>query len=267
MKKHRIILICLALSVLFNLILLSFGLIYLQYTGLSFSYAISRIPYALSCAKSTKADTQHNILKEVITEAYPQLETDISEYEEVCILREWAASVIDCSDYPLLLSVRYSDLGSWSAYDIYRAFQNDLGGAWCADSALFLIKVYQLFGFEAYYASWGTTLSVTHAVTLVSINHEGRQILSIQDAYFNFTYEDVNGEPMDYFDMLRLLKEKRDDEIEVIKPEITLTRDTFFYGMNGLMEIFNCSDVELLKRAENEGDNIYKTLVYLRRRL
>lgn len=175
-------------------------------------------------------------LRQIILDDCPKLKyKNITEYQKVCILRNWAANVIDCSDYDLLLNKRpaYTLL---SAYEIYQFFDQNEGGVWCDGSSVFLLKVLGLFDFESYRLAYGSREpgGLTHAVTLVKIQEGENEILSVQDAYFNTTYETSTGEPLDYFDLLRLLKDKRANEIVLVEPVPPLTREVHrIIGMEG----------------------------------
>ena len=167
-------------------------------------------------------------LKQIILNDCPELKSkNITDYQKICIIRNWAANVIDCSDFDLTLDRRIANFYSLTAYEIYQLFDQDKGGVWCAGSSEFLKKALRLFGFEAYdlYYGFKEPGGYTHAVTLVKIQEGESEILSVQDAYFNTTYELSTGEPLDYFELLRLLKEKRDNEIVLVEPTTPLMRE------------------------------------------
>ena len=165
-------------------------------------------------------------LRDIILQAGPELEgNNISDYSKVCTLRNWAASVIDVADYDLLLDIRLKDWYTLSAYQIYQLFNNNEGGVWCAGAAVFLKRVFEEFGFEAYYWDYGHVLAFTHAITLVNVKYNATKILVIQDAFTNTTYESPEGKALDFFTMLHLLKERRDSEIRIVEPAQPLWRD------------------------------------------
>ena len=165
-------------------------------------------------------------LKQIILDDCPELKSkNITDYQKVCILRNWAANVIDCSDYDLLLNKRPAHI-LLSAYEIYQFFDQNEGGVWCDGAALFFRKVLRLFDFEGYELAYGfhEPGGLNHTITLIKIQEGESEILSVQDAYFNTAYETSTGEPLDYFDLLRLLKEKRDDEIVLVEPSTPFMR-------------------------------------------
>ena len=205
------------------------GLVYLHYVDLSIPYAISRAPYMMRSVLGITAK-EDIALKQIIIQQHPELEAaDITDYEKVGILRDWAAKVVDSSSISLQLNLRDQSFSSWSAYDIYSAFVGDQGGVVCGGTARFLMKVYQVFGFEAGTLNFGIVNLHTHMVSLVQIEHGGQELWSVQDAWNNLTYEGLNVEPMDYYKMLRLLKQQKDDEIVIVEPKTPLVRDWLYY--------------------------------------
>jgi len=90
-----------------------------------------------------------------------------------------------------------------------------------------LMKLYQLFGYEPYDLDMGIPDSpVTHAITLVPITVDHKIILSIQDAYFDISYTNQTGYPLDYLEMLNLLQQNRDEQIRTVPSnEWKFTRD------------------------------------------
>lgn len=235
MKNFNLIRVLLIVSILFNLLAVGLGFTYLRYIGLPIPYAVSRAPYVVSSmlglsGKELGLSGEEKHLKQIIIQEYPELEMpDTTDYEKARILRHWVAQVVDWSTQSLLLDIRVPNFSFLSAYEMYKLFINDEGGVWCGVASDLLRKVYRLFGFESYHLNYGIPDTVTHVVTLVVIEHDGQEILSVQDAYFDVTYEFPSGEPMDYFTMLALLKEKRDDEISVVEPVPPLVRDVHLY--------------------------------------
>lgn len=143
---------------------------------------------------------------------------DLSDFGKVSALRHWAAERIDLSSESLFLTNNQSFqfyTGNVSA--IFRAFQQNIGGVWCGGTAWTLKRTYQLFGYEAHYLAIGEAGYTTHAETLVYIDDRGKKVLSVQDAYFDLSYVDKKGNPLDYFEMLSLLRDNRDEEIVIVR--------------------------------------------------
>lgn len=191
-----------------------------------------------------EAETQNTLLRNLVLADYPQIEDDeMSDFERVSLLRQWAAGATDWSNREGLLdrpSTTNPYAGSFHFYSqdaatIYAAFMEDKGGVWCDGTAYALAKLYELFGYRAFRIGFGVPSSdATHVVTLVEIEHRtgGRKILSVQDAYFDFTYVHADGEPMDYFELLDLLQSHRDGDVTIVGSSIPIPHD-FLYFENG----------------------------------
>jgi len=168
-------------------------------------------------------DSKEMLLRMLVISEYPHIGSSrISDFEKVSLLREWAARNTDSSNRDGLLD-RPSERNTYSrtfsyyrqdAPTIYAAFMADRGGVWCGGAAYALGKLYELFGYNAFSVGIGVPgTSAQHTYTLVQINDEGRRILSIQDAYLNITYVHPGGKPMDYFELLDLLTQRRHEEV------------------------------------------------------
>ena len=61
--------------------------------------------------------------------------------------------------------------------------------------------------------NWDTTINrITYLISTlraVKIEYEGRNIWTVQDAYFDETLVDTHGNPYDFFDLLRVLKKRK----------------------------------------------------------
>jgi len=92
-------------------------------------------------------------------------------------------------------------------------------------------RLYEVFGYESYYVASGNPgnssfPALTHAETLVLINWGGRRTLSVQDAYFDISYSDTKGGPLDYFQMLHLLRDGKHEDVRIIpSSDSEITRD------------------------------------------
>ena len=198
-------------------------------------------------------------IKEKVIETFPELKDDnITDYETVCTIRRWAANIISWSTYSLLFNVRDRYFDSLSAYEMYRLFNDSVGGVWCSGASLFLRKIYKIFGFEACVAGYGTPDAFTHTITLVKINDNGKELYSIQDAYFDITYESTNNNPMDYFRMLEYLKQKRDSEIAVVQSQPVINRKIYLYSGDACPDLKNSGNCEEITYSLPDGRNILK---------
>lgn len=175
------------------------------------------------------------LLRELIYRDYPKLRNEsLSDIETVSLLREWAAANMDYATGSGMLdranpTINRGDEFRYYERDaptIFAGFIADRGGTLCRGHAYALHKLYDLWGlksFRVHYGSPGT--GATHVIVLVEIEREGRKILSIQDGHWNIEYRDTNGEPIDYFELLELLKVPQHKDIVTIGPESNFVRD------------------------------------------
>jgi len=165
-------------------------------------------------------------LKARVLLEFPQWD-HFSDFEKVSALRHWAAQHIDMSSWRLFLTSNESfHFFSQNVSSIFLAYQHHWGGVWCGGAAWTLMELYELFGYEAHYLASGILSVETHAETLVYIDVHGTKILSVQDALFDISYTDEHGNPMDYFEMLSMLREHRHEEIRIVpSPDQGVQRD------------------------------------------
>jgi len=152
---------------------------------------------------------------------------DMSDWDRANLLRHCAAVHAVWGSQSCLLE-NDSSLGFYrlSASSIFRAFRNKQGGAMCGGMAYALMKLYHDFGYEAYIVDMGRPEYETHVVVLVSLEHGGRRILSIEDVLFDVSIANRDGTPVDYFEMLAKLKGLRHEEVKMVPcPEWTVQRD------------------------------------------
>lgn len=170
---------------------------------------------------SSDAGLQASVLLE-----FPEWD-HFSDFEKVSALRHWAAQRIVMSSSSLFLTSNESfRFFSQNVSSIFRAYRDHWGGVWCGGAAWTLMKLYELFGYEAHYLGSGVAPDATHAETLVYIDVRGTEILSIQDAHFDISYTDEQGNPLDYFEMLSMLREYRHEEIRIVpSPDQGVRRD------------------------------------------
>lgn len=158
-------------------------------------------------------------LNHIISQKYLNLTNrQMDDWQKVNILRQWAYENADVASNSCLLQNNPSfKFYSKSATELFEVFAQDKGGVWCAGKAFALMRLYQYYGFDSYVLSYGKNGLITHAVTLVKINHQGKDILAVEDSYFNLAYANRDNSPLDYFQLIKLLKNKREDKIKVIQ--------------------------------------------------
>ncbi len=210
-------------------------------------------------------ETRNTLLKNLVLTHYPQIGgKGMSDFDRVSLLRQWAARTTNWSNKEGLFdrpSTTNPYAGGFNFYSqdaptIYAAFMDDKGGVWCSGTAYALVRLYELFGYRAFRIGIGVPDSdATHAITLVEIEHGagGRKILSVQDAYFDLTYVHADGRPMDYFEVLDLLREHGDGDVAVVSSSIPMTRDLLYFE-NGYVKkvegLYSLADFEEQFRTE-----------------
>ena len=149
-----------------------------------------------------------------------------SDWDKVRELREWTHSNADMGTACIHESMPpnwYNDV-FWAANatTMFEMFDNDEAVVMCQGMAFALSELYRDNGYEAYILGIGIPNAATHSITLVEIEHNGQPILVIQDPMFDLTYTYPNGEPYDYLELLRVLKEHRHDEVVVEEGSLSL---------------------------------------------
>lgn len=214
------------------------------------------------------------IVNETPSLKYPNTLTD---FEIANAIREWAFKNVPVVFYNAELRVEDKEKVS-SAYRVplgkrILMFREGEAGAWCSATATTLSDIFNLFGFESYTIDIGDIYNnekkATHSLTLVKIRHEGKEILSAQDAYLNYTVIDSTGSPLDYFDILALLKKQEEDQVvfqygaeqqkprlvaknttEKINPEKTYANGNMLVRENFSLPDFEASAKDFLLRRE-----------------
>jgi len=165
------------------------------------------------------------MLENVIASEYPEINNqNITDWEKVNILRDWA---YEHTDYPnvsiqtsgkILNAIPESHFYQKEAPEIYSIYLNDQGAVVCSGSAYSLERLYEMYGYKSYFVNLGDPIvanQTSHAITLVQINHNGKPLLSVEDAYFDYTIVDKEKNPIDFFEIVKLLRNERFSDIEV----------------------------------------------------
>ncbi|MBT3580751.1 hypothetical protein HN511_00455 [bacterium] len=158
-------------------------------------------------------------LKKHIEKKDPKISNNsISKMEKIDLLREWVHENILFSSQD-----KRTSLDSGGFFDFYRkegpeiiqAFEESLGGVVCGGSAHILKKLYEFYGFQAYTLDNGVSGVYTHVITLVKVFDKGRDAFYVQDPYYNFSYVDLFGNPLDFFELLEFLNKHKEEKIKV----------------------------------------------------
>lgn len=156
-----------------------------------------------------------SLLKNKIANKYPLLDDNtVGDWEKVNILRRWASENIIWGFGST--QIKHLIQGE-EAPHIFALFQQNKGSVDCGGAGYALMKLYKMYGFEAYEYHYGSLEGWNHAVSLVKISHKGKNILAVEDAFFNTTYTYSDQSPIDFFDLLHLIKNNEESKIKLIK--------------------------------------------------
>lgn len=172
------------------------------------------LPQKHFCKESI--DTSSILLKQLIMMDFPEIgNEDISDFQKAALLRSWVHQNVDWSSKSALID-NGKDFNLYYRHisEIFAAFFKDEGGVMCGRTAISLMKLYHLYGFTSYTLGYGKAGVMTHAVVLVRIRDDNKEILSIQDPTFDLTYIYPNGKVYDYFDFLKELTKRNHDNIK-----------------------------------------------------
>ena len=162
---------------------------------------------AILAISPVSAEVEHS--PEDIIEQFEAINSnnDLSIDSKLNAIRDLAYANIDgASVAGNLAGINLQDVSRENLIKVFTRFSADVEGVWCAKTADVLSLVYRHLGYEAWtlhYGFRGPNL-VTHAVTLV---RTGSRIV-VQDAYFNITYVNDSGDPLDLFDIAERLRNK-----------------------------------------------------------
>lgn len=139
-----------------------------------------------------------------------------SDWEVVEALRSWTYSHV-CEQEEIEETLDQQSDFLFSVADaprLFSAFGEKLGGVWCGGIGQTLRALYRMYGFESFIIDCGAAATgSTHISNLVRIHHAGRWLWTVQDAYYDVTYVAPDRQPLDIFDMLRLLKARTDSAV------------------------------------------------------
>jgi hypothetical protein len=158
-------------------------------------------------------------LKRRLQELHPVLsDPEADDWDRVSVLRHWAWSHIATSDLPLTLPARGDGWLPMNAPQVFAFFDTGCGGVWCGGAAMALRALYHDFGFTTALLRihLPAELGPTHVATAVRIQHQGRPLWVVQDAYFNLAIAAPDGQPIDLEDFVRLLSQGRLDAVTLL---------------------------------------------------
>ena len=159
----------------------------------------------------------------------------IDDFERVNSLREWAYAHIPlAAEATVLLDNLAPDYLSWPIEKIFETFERDAGALWAYGTANVFARMCRMAGLPAAVLRVGERDSAqNHYVTIVRIEVDGKPRFVLEDAYFDFALTDVAGRPLDWSNILGLLRERRSMEI-VFSPRLSKPKTLVFAkGDNG----------------------------------
>jgi len=150
-----------------------------------------------------------------------QLERVESDFEKTTLLREYTGSLIAIGR-PAERTARRFGSTSFHSLDLtkaYPALKSHALPAECGVTSLFYIKMLGSLGYTAYQYSFGFREKpykrLVHSVGLVEIDFREVRRLIVQDPYWNLTYCDREGAPIDFFAFLAAIKSRQYEQITV----------------------------------------------------
>lgn len=123
---------------------------------------------------------------------------ELTDYERVSRIRNWVYERVPIGFEGAELPVTHTKTG---AVEMLDRIARGEGGYLCGGTGVILRSVYEMFGYRAFTYQMGDG-DAGHVVTMVEIVHRGKKVLSIQDAFFGYAVETVDGEPMDANELL-----------------------------------------------------------------
>ncbi len=186
----------------------------LLYSGLFRSHRPAGIPFT---APNVLPTLSPEAFKDVILSEISGLSEAISDNDHLkttTLLREYVYKHTIWSNDGLN-SEKYfkTTLSPLTAPQISALLNTREIGVRCGGTAIFLDKIYKLFGYQSGYYNYGLPGVSTHVTTLVCIPNKDRTEVVIQDATFNSSLAISKRENRDFFDIMDALKAGRGHEI------------------------------------------------------
>jgi len=145
-------------------------------------------------------------LKENIIEEVPGLSRSILSKDHLSVttlLREYVYNhIIWSNDGLQIKNYCEGDISRLSVSQISFLFNTKEIGVLCGGVAVYLKKIFELFGYAASTFNYGIPGVSTHVTTLVLIPARGQNELIFQDATFNLTYRIKGTESRNYFELM-----------------------------------------------------------------
>jgi hypothetical protein len=221
-------------------------------------------------AVTIQAPTTERLLWEIERARLDSLLTGLpSDLDKTTFLRTYCGELIDIGRLDDQTSRFYQsiDFESFRLSHFYSLFRKDRIPAACGPTSYFYIKLLQSFGFKAYQYSFGFKDKgyerFVHSFALVEIEYGGAKRLIIQDPYLNLSYRNQAGEPMDFFEFLSAIKNRRYEEVVMDPSSLT----TFLLAPDLALYYPHLSDSckKMLSLALRRSDGTLKTRIPITR--
>jgi hypothetical protein len=155
-------------------------------------------------------------MRNIIRKELPHLDSMATDIDKLGVLRNWVneqsiwgGKVVD--------KKIYEKLNRSSSYDIYN-FVLQAGDIQldCGVYTIYLTKLYEALGYEAYIYDMGKDSEGGHSVVLVRIRDHGESKLIVQDPTYNLTFAEKDPKkPLDFFRLLQIIKYKKNDLVHI----------------------------------------------------
>ncbi len=175
------------------------------------------------------AASETELIDQVLAE-YPALADGTrSDWETVQALRAFAYTHTDT--VVTVSSPLYTRVTDMDASAAYAWFDADSGGVVCGGTSEALVKLLQLWGYDAWYLGFGDPSDggFTHVETLIRIEHEGASLITLHDAQLNVAYTEPGGAPLDYLEVLARLARGEHEAIALTDPDGVTYADTLVH--------------------------------------
>lgn len=206
-------------------------------------------------------------LKKRIENDQPALKDPrLTDWEKAGLVREWTYGVVDLADDIQTLLPFADRFWLESPESVIAALDNDEGGLWCSGTAWVMAQVLEELGIsEPILLHYGFLESqlLTHSVVLAPVTHDGRQVLSIHDPYFNLAFEDAEGGPLDIFDFLTMLRDRdhsryriRDESGTKLKDVVIASPEQRYTLKAGKVRAFSRAHTDTFCRSVRDGVHV-----------
>ncbi len=156
-----------------------------------------------------------NLLRRIYSERKDLYSDDITDFERVNLVRDWVyENTISAGTNIMHISTEEDTLETKNIYNklvkIFKMEETNIGGFYCDGFSNSLTYLYQALGYKA--ASFHLRLedmdtTNAHTLTIVQIDVNGTLKWIVEDATFNLTYTDENGNALTIDEIQKYLKQ------------------------------------------------------------